>query len=164
MAGKVAAKKKSPKPRTTRKLSREDRDIRRLSGKIKVLSSELSELRKSATPREKTREIESDLYKEIRSLRNELKEFSKQASEGFEKTGNRMDSMQAGLTELRKLEEHVKRVDVMGVRRDIESLDSKHKWLENRIDKIDLDSLIDKIAELENVIMVIKANTPLIVE
>ena len=81
-----------------------------------------------------------------------------------EKAANRLDSMEKQVAELRRLEEHVKKVDVNGVRRDIESLDAKHKWLENRMDSINLDGIIEKITELEALIQGMKAVSPIVIE
>ena len=163
----MAAKGKardSAKPRAARKLSKEAREIERLSVKLKALSSELSEVKKSVTPHAKIKEIESDFYKEIRSLKADIRDLSKQVSDSAERTGNRMDSMENGLAELRKLEEHVKKVDVMGVRRDIESMGARQKWLENRMESINLDGIIEKITELESLIQGIKAASPIVIE
>jgi len=154
-------RKKKRGPKT---LSGEQREIKKLSEKIDSLSSELRELRKSVVPREKIKETENDLYKEIRSLKNNLKDALKQISDNRESAENSAASLKKDISELRKLEEHVKKVDVIGVRRDIESLLARHKWLESRVDSIDLDGLIEKISELENIIITIKANTPLIIE
>lgn len=157
-------KAKAPAKARDRKPPKGAGDLERLSGRLEALSSELREVKKSVVPRAKVREIEGDLYREIRSLKGELRDLSRQVSGNAERAGSSLASVQKELAELRKLEEHVKRVDVMGVRRDIESLGARHKWLENRMDSINLDGIIEKITELEALIEGVKAASPIVIE
>jgi chromosome segregation ATPase len=138
--------------------------LERLSGALKDLSADVRELKRTATPFERTKAMENDVYREIDGLRRDIQALSKGVSDTSERHESKLAFLEKESSDMRGLERHIGSIDVAGLRRDIESLGEKQRRLEESVGRMDIDGIVEKLAELDSMLRSLKAASPVIIE
>ncbi len=73
-------------------------------------------------------------------------------------------TLREGMDETKQAKEHVDNMDVSNIRRDMEALKQKSKYIEGHIERIDVRPLVNMIQEVENKVERLKASSALIIE
>ncbi len=100
----------------------------------------------------------------IAELEENMKNISDRREDGMEKIRRQIGSLEKGQEGVKELEEEMHRLDLKQLRRYIEKLMAKTEWIEGNIERIDLDPVLEKIAEMESRMKVLKYSFPIIIE
>ena len=131
---------------------------------IKEMQIDMENLKKSILSETNMRSLEGDLVREFQKL-------SKEVRGGLERNRHAVDKMEAEIKFLKEdvgrimgLEEQMNRLNMKSLTRDMESLKAKSNWLEGKIQRFDLDPVVERISDIESKIKILKAAQPFIIE
>ena len=100
----------------------------------------------------------------LEGMHEELKESFKQVTDKMENFSSQMKSFETRMDEIRKIEDHIERLDLKQIRREIEILKTKEHWIVDNLEKLDMDPIFEKIQEVEHKINLLKATSPYVIE
>ncbi len=134
------------------------------SVKTKDALDNIEKWRKESFENIEMKNFAEKLHKRLEQMDKKINEISERHEEIFEKISNDINALNKKADGIKELEGEIKKLDLKYIKRDIESLKTKAEWIENNIEKIDLEPLLEKITEMESKIRVIRLSSPVIIE
>ena len=114
----------------------------------------------------KTHEVEDIVNFQVRleKIHEELKDDFTRVVEKMEEFHVKMNTFEGNMEDMKKVEDHIKRLDLKQLRREIEILKTKEHWIMDNLEKLDIDPVFEKIQEIEHNIKLLKATSPFVIE
>ncbi len=113
-------------------------------------------------------EIESkrfgEMDKELKKLKEMIDETTKREREVNDKMAAELNLIKEDIKALKSLEENIKNIGLKEIRREVEILKEKAKWMEENIEKFDIQPLYKLIKDIENKVDLLKISSPMILE
>jgi hypothetical protein len=120
------------------------------------LRSELSSIDMSAFEAE----VRNDLQRTAANIRKEISDEHK----GFDSIVSRMTAIEQSFHELERMKNFMETVDIRGLRRDMEVVKTRQKWVEEGLEHLNIVPLHDKLTEIENKVKNLRSVEPTIIE
>ncbi len=130
---------------------------------MKLLKKEIDDLRKKIEGPDAKR-IEEVVYSEFEKMNRVIEENAAKENNFMEQIKVEIDALRNEIEAIKKKETDIEKLDIPGLRRDIESLKEKSRWIEENIEKFDIQPLYEMIKDMENKLNVLKISSPLIID
>lgn len=104
---------------------------------------------KPQTPTIDAKGIDSRISAKVDVITNQVKINLEKSRGDLDRVMGDIRSLKMDIDSLKKTHDSLGKMDVSGLRRDIESLKTKNKWLEQQISNIDIEPIYDMIKEVD---------------
>lgn len=119
--------------------------IRKIEDMVKSLSSAQTQ-----TPKVDIKSIDQRFSGQIDRMNVALKDSATKTKTELDRVSGDIRGVKREIDELKKVGTSFKTLDISGLRRDIESLKEKSKWLEQQVGNLDIEPLYELIKEIED--------------
>ena len=132
---------------------------------IKLLKKEIEDSKKNFK-KLKLDEVGDVVNFQIRleRIHEELKDDFRRVVDRMEEFKTQMDTFDDKIEHIKKIEDHIRKLDMKQMRREIEILKTKDHWIMDNLEKLDIDPLFEKIQEMQHEIRTVKATLPFVIE
>ncbi|MFC2143976.1 hypothetical protein ACFLQO_01270 [Candidatus Aenigmatarchaeota archaeon] len=117
--------------------------------RIKSMESSSSKMGSVNTGKIDVRGLEDKISNEIQTLNKSVMDNVSKSRQEVDRMGGEIRNLRRDIEEFKGLTSKLDNLDVAGLRRDIESLREKNKWLEQQINSLDMEPLYELIKEVE---------------
>lgn len=168
--------KPEPKHETKSYIESDSKEINKLLTEIELLKKKVDDnthriegvSSKDLKNYKKTREHEVqdivNFQAKLEKMHEELREDFKEMSEQMEDFKVQMNDFERKMETIKNVEDDIKKLDLKQIRREIEILKTKEHWIEDNLEKIDVEPVMEKIQEVEHKIDRLKATSPYVIE
>ncbi len=122
------------------------------------------------------------LKREVKKSREDIEDMVRSETDGMEKNLEKrieaipeiqnsikeirasINSLSGRMNDIEKRSEEIKGLDIPGLKRDVEALKEKSRWLEESVEAIDMKRIMDMMKEVENRIESLRVSSPLVIE
>ncbi len=133
--------------------------------KIRALEETVKNLENETRSRQDdTTGLFQDIFAQLNKLNDFVYETTQKNSSQEKKIENELRQAKRDSEQIKILSEIIENLDAESLLRDIESMKTKSQWLEQKIEKLNLKGLYDKIEELEHTLRLLKVSSPYVVE
>jgi hypothetical protein len=108
--------------------------------------------------------LENDIHREFERIRDDVKQGTTENTETIKIIEAEMANIRERIGEIKMLGDGLKGLDMESLARDIEVLKQKTHWLEENIEKLDIQPLFERIREIEEDLRATRGESPLIIE
>jgi hypothetical protein len=133
---------------------------------IKGMESEIKEIgsARGQTAKVDMGPIERKVSSEIERMNAAVIENARKSKEELDRVLGDMRGLKNELGDLKKIRDFMEKMDLSGLRRDIESLKAKSGWMEKQMENLDLEPLYELIKEVEGRVSSSRGTGPIIIE
>ncbi len=133
--------------------------------RIKSMESSSSKMGSINTGKIDVRGLEDKISNEIQTINKGVMDNVSKSRHEIDRMGGDIRNLRRDIEEFKGLTSKLDNLDVTGLRRDIESLRERNKWLEQQINSLDMEPLYELIKEVEGrVAMSSRSAAPVIIE
>jgi predicted nucleic acid-binding Zn-ribbon protein len=142
---------------------KESREARQRLEKLEEMKGDLKAL-KSRIDRIDFQGLTKEIYGQFEKMNSSIREAEKKTDDLVEKFSVELKTLRESMGESVQAKEHVESLDISNIRRDMESLKQKSQYIEQHLEKVDMQPIVDMIREVENKVNTLKASSALIIE
>ena len=117
--------------------------------RIKSMESSSSKMGSVNTGKIDVRGLEDKISNEIQTINKSVMDNVSKSRQEVDRMGGEIRNLRRNIEEFKGLTSKLDNLDVAGLRRDIESLRERNKWLEQQINSLDMEPLYELIKEVE---------------
>ncbi len=152
--------------RQGQELSQISREIGDIKQHLKNLDDMKSELRSLGARTEKTdfQGLTQEIYSQFEKMNSSIRESEKRTDDLAESFNVEVKTLKEKMGEATQAKERVDGLDISNIRRDMESLKQKSQYIEQHLDKFDVEPIVEMIREVENKVNNLRASSALIIE
>jgi len=133
--------------------------IKSMEGSLKELSSSKAQAAEMGM-----KSIDEKVSAQLEKMDAAVRDSITKSGEELDKVVGDLKNLKSEIEGLKKLTEVLNTMDISGIRRDIESLKTKSKWLEQQIENVDIEPLYELIKEIEGRVSYSRTTSPVIIE
>lgn len=134
--------------------------IRKIEDMVKNLSSAQAQ-----SPKVDIKSIDQRISSQLDRMDVALRDSASKTKSELDRIAGDIVGVKREVDELKKVSTSFKTLDISGLRRDIESLKEKSKWLEQQVGNLDIEPLYELIKEIEDrVSSTARSTAPVIIE
>ena len=135
---------------------------KRLDGLESVLS-DINELKKRLDKID-FKALSKEIYSQFEKMNDAIDKQEKASSSSIEKFNVELKSLSEKIDEFNKAREHIERLDIPNMRRDMETISQKNKFIEEQLHTIDVQPLVDMVKGVEEKVRDLQTSSALIIE
>lgn len=137
-------------------------EIKKNRERIAKMEGRLNSFEKDASTGRKI--PDDDIHREFERIRDDVKQGITENVETIKNMEVEMANLRERTEEIKTLGNGLKGFDVESIARDIEVLKQKTHWLEENIEKLNIQSLFKRIREIEEEVRTTRSESPLVIE
>ncbi|MFH1978368.1 MAG: hypothetical protein ABIJ92_03520 [Candidatus Aenigmatarchaeota archaeon] len=108
--------------------------------------------------------LEEFIYEKFREISNLLKDDVKKNAEQLKDLDSKINKIKIGTGNTEDLEKLLSKLDIDKVMREFESVKTKMEWIEDKLDKLNLRTVMERLDEIEHKQRVSNASSALVIE
>lgn len=105
-------------------------------------------------------EVRNDLQRTASNLRKELQENLK----GLDSMSVKMNEVEESVSDLKRAKNDMDMLNLRDLRRDVEIVKTRQKWIEENLENLNITPLHDKLTEIENKVRTLRTASATIIE
>ena len=108
--------------------------------------------------------LSNEIYNQFERMNENIKQSDKKTDDAIEKLNVEIKTLKENMNEAMKTREHIEKLDIPNIRRDMEVLRQKSEYLQNQLERINIEPLVEMVSEVENKMSVLQASSALVIE
>lgn len=137
-------------------------EIRKNRERIAKMEGRLGSFKKHDSTRRDG--LEDDIHREFERIRDDVKKDTAENAEAIKIIEAEISNIRERIGEIKMIGDGMKGFDMESLARDIEVLKQRTHWLEENIEKLDIQPLFERIREIEEQLRTTRGESPLIIE
>ena len=108
--------------------------------------------------------LSQEMYKQFERMNGLIKENDEQSDDSIEKLNVELKTLSEKIDEFNKAREHIEKLDIPNIRRDIEIIMQKNQYIENQLHSIDVQPLVSMVREVDSKLRTLESSSAMIIE
>ena len=130
--------------------------LKELEADVKELGSKLNKI--------DFKGLSQEIYTQFDKMNQGINESDKKIDDVIEKLNVEVNALKEQMKDVNTSKEHVEKLDIPNIRRDMEVLKQKSQYLEKHFESIDFQPIVDMVKDVENKVMGLQSSSALIIE